>query len=565
MLNFPLKLITASSALSIYIIAAYLPDQHALFAYTRNFILAWIVHVFIWIVCKVIVYPKFTSPLRYLPSPEGGSWWNGQYPTIAKYPTGKPMVSWIHKVPNDGIMRYLGMFNSERVLITSPTALREVLSTRNYDFIKPVHVAVGLGRLLGIGVLLAEGEDHKRQRRNLLPAFAFRHIKNLYPGFWEKSIEVVEAMTAEVRAGGIAYDELPEFQKKSGPRPEANSPAVIEVGDWASRATLDIIGVAGMGQDFQAVRDPTTELNRTYRKVFKPCREAQILGLMNNFLPAWFVSRVPMKRNGDIEAAASVIRDICRKMIRIKKEKAEKNQLTDYDILSVALQSGGFSEENLVDQMMTFLAAGHETTSGAMTWAIYLLSVHQSVQSRLRDEIRATLPPLNSVETVTSYQIDNMPYLNAVCNEVLRYFPPVGLTMRDAIVDTSILGHRIPKGTRIIISPLAINRCEELWGPNAQKFDPERWLPSETNPYPANGGAASNYSFLTFLHGPRGCIGQAFSKAEFACLLAAWIGRFEFELNDERELIEDNLVIKGGVTSKLGRGLFVKTKIVDGW
>ena len=116
-----------------------------------------------------------------------------------------------------------------------------------------------------------------------------------------------------------------------------------------------------------------------------------------------------------------------------------------------------------------------------------------------------------------------------------------------------------------MLIPWAINKSESLWGPDARKFNPDRWMPSEKNPQSASGGASSNYAMLTFLHGPRSCIGQAFAKAEFACLLAAWIGRFDFSLNDERELDEKNMLIKGGVTARPAKGLFVKTKIVAGW
>jgi cytochrome P450 len=468
-------------------------------------------------------------------------------------------VGRVTTVPNDGIIRYLGMFNSERILATSPKALGEVLTTKNYHFIKPRQIARGLGRLLGIGVLLAEGDEHKQQRKNLMPAFAFRHVKDLYPVFWDKSKEAVLAMTDAL--------ESEQQKKREGQGVEASTPneTVIEVGEWASRATLDIIGVAGMGQDFGAIRDPNTLLNRTYRTVFKPSRNSQILGILNLFLPAWFVTRIPIKRNGEIEAAVAVIRSTCLNLIAAKKEKLEKSALTDVDILSVALESGGFTDENLVDQMMTFLAAGHETTATAMTWATYMLCLNPDVQTRLRKEIRETLPSVEDNSTITSQQIDHMPYLNAVCNEVLRYYPPVPITLRVAAHDTTLLGEFVPKGTVVVLAPWATNKDEEHWGPDAKKFNPDRWLPSDSNPQSANGGAPSNYSFLTFLHGPRSCIGQGFAKSEFACLLAAWIGRFEFSLNNEEEYEEKNILIKGGVTSKPAKGMYVKTKIVDGW
>ena len=451
------------------------------------------------------------------------------------------------------------MFNSERLLITSPKALSEVLTTKNYDFVKPSHLVNFLGRLLGVGILLAEGDEHKKQRKSLMPAFAFRHIKDLYPVFWDKSRDAVLQMTKE-------YNEAALKKKESQATEQApSSEWVVDVGEWSSRATLDIIGIAAAGQDFGAIANPNTDLSVTYGIVFKPSAQAQLLGLLNLFLPGWLVRRIPLKRNGEIEKAAATIRSTCMQQIRAKKEKLEKGGLTDVDILSVALESGGFTEENLVDQMMTFLAAGHETTATAMIWGIYMLCLNPDVQKRLRNEIRENLPSIEEQHTITSQVIDHMPYLSAVCNEVLRYYPPVPLTIRDTCRDTTIAGEFIPKGTRLVLVPWAINKDTNYWGPDAAKFNPDRWLQSPDNPASANGGAASNYSFLTFLHGPRSCIGQKFAQAEFACLLAAWVGRFEFELNNEEEYDERNVLIKGGVTAKPAKGMYVKVKVVEGW
>jgi cytochrome P450 len=153
--------------------------------------------------------------------------------------------------------------------------------TRNYDFIKPPQIRFGLGRLLGIGVLLAEGDDHKTQRKNLMPAFAFRHIKEIYPIFFRKSRELVECVT-EFQASNpegtphparTAKDTSPEHVKGS-----------IELGGWFSRATLDIIGVSGMGQDFNSLRNPNNKLAQTYQMVLNPPRSARLLQIAGAFI-----------------------------------------------------------------------------------------------------------------------------------------------------------------------------------------------------------------------------------------------------------------------------------------
>lgn len=438
-------------------------------------------------------------------------------------------------------------------MVVSPKGLSEVLVTKACEFVKPSHFMAGLGRVVGIGILLAEGDDHKIQRRNLQPAFAFRHIKDLYPMIWEKSVEVVAALRDKAKA------DMTE-NGKSGKWDSS-----IEIGEWSSRVTLDIIGIASMGQDFGSVRDPNAELCVTYKKVLKPSRQAIVIGMLGLFLPTWFTHSLPVKRNEEEMGAAKIIRAACQKLIQAKKEKLERNELVDVDILTVALQSRAFTDDNLVDQMMTFLIAGHETVATSMIWAIYLLCLHPEIQDRLRAEIREKLPSPDSTASITSHQIDSMLYLNSVCSEVLRYYPPVPLIPRVAAQDSSILGHFVPKGTRIMLCPWATNRDVSLWGADASQFNPDRWMPSPTNEHSATGGATSNYSFLTFLHGPRSCIGQTFAKAEFACLLAAWVGRFEFALKNEEDADEQNVLNRSGVTAKPARGLFVKTRIVEGW
>jgi cytochrome P450 len=306
-------------------------------------------------------------------TPRGRLCWSGKI--------CKDMYSWfrrlieprVNTIPNDGLIRYKGLLNSERIMVTSPKALSEVLTTKSYEFIKPTHIRSGLGRILGVGVLLAEGNEHKMQRKALMPAFAFRHVKDLYPVFWDKSKEAINAMTAKLLADASGTPVHNDVEKE----PMLPHEAVMEVGDWASRATLDIIGVAGLGKDFGAIKDPETRLCQTYRTILRPSKAARILQLLQFFLPLWFVRRIPIKRNGELEKAVIVIRDTCRDLIRNNKEMTARGEKAKPDILSVAMQSGGFSDENLIDQLMTFLAAGHEVSSILYSVWELILIVHR--------------------------------------------------------------------------------------------------------------------------------------------------------------------------------------------
>jgi cytochrome P450 len=520
------------SVLLVTTLPKYSLRQSYIWTALAIFLFQWLIYG----IYAVIIFPRFLSPMRHIPGPtKGNSFFNGQWSYLLSQPSGIPMREWINEIPNDGLIRYLHLFNRERLLITSPKGLAEVLVTKSYDFVKPDFLRSGIGRILGIGILFAEGDEHKMQRKILSPAFNFRHIKELYPIFWSKSREMVKKIEEEL---------------------ELADSKTVEVSDWASRATLDIIGVAGLGQDFNSIADPNTELNKVYRSIFRPTTAGQILGLLQFFLPTWLLQNLPVKHNENVAAASNMARETSRQLIRMKKTRLEQKEKMSPDIISIALESGGFSEDNLVDNMMTFLAAGHETTATAFTWAVYLLCQYPDIQTRLRKEVRSHIDQLNDV--VDNKKIDGIPYLHAVCQEILRIYAPVPLTLRDTSIDTTILGQFVPRGTKIILSPWAVNFSKELWGPDAEEFNPDRWMaPGQAN----SGGAQSNFAFLTFLHGPRSCIGLKFATAELACLLAAFVGEFEFRMTDPNEKI----AIKGGITARPKNGMRVELTMVEGW
>ena len=141
------------------------------------FVLAHFAGLVAW---NIVLWPKLFSPLRHLPHPpvsaqlqsllrlqsnsyilQGESFFNGHFWEILREPTGTPMRRWINEVPNNGLIHYNMVFNQERILITSARALGEVLVQKNYEFIKPSQVRAGLGRILGVGILLAEGDEHR--------------------------------------------------------------------------------------------------------------------------------------------------------------------------------------------------------------------------------------------------------------------------------------------------------------------------------------------------------------------------------------------------------------------
>jgi cytochrome P450 len=204
----------------------------------------------------------------------------------------------------------------------------------------------------------------------------------------------------------------------------------------------------------------------------------------------------------------------------------------------------------------------HETTSSAFTWVVYLLATHPDAQRRIREEVRAALPANPTSDLDMAQVLESLPYMNGVCNETLRLYPTVPNTLRVAVRDTNIIGVPVPEGTEIIISAWAINRSPKLWGPDAVAFNPDRWIDvdGQGNSKPNNsGGTNSNYSLLTFLHGPRSCIGQNFAKAELRCLIAAFVRAFEWELVGKAE----DVIPFGAITVKPKSGLHLRLRPLE--
>ncbi|EOA90689.1 uncharacterized protein SETTUDRAFT_36198 [Exserohilum turcica Et28A] len=495
------------------------------------------------LVYTLILYPFFLSPLRHLPRAKGFIPLIGHGWMMTQRPGGEPHLRVMKETPNDGLVLSHGFFHTTRLIVTSPLALADILVHKSYDFEKPAFARGFLVKFLGQGLLTSEGDEHKHHRKRIAPAFHFRHIKELYPVFWAKSTEFVRVL-----------------QKDLAERPNH----VLEIGHYSTQVTMDIIGLAGLGRDIGSLRNSDDELIKNYEEILEPTREKVLYFVSHIVLSPWVVSKLPWKLNERVRITTGTLKRICTEFVADKKAKMKvggADSSESRDILSIMIRSNDFSDENLVDQLLTFLAAGHETTSSALTWASYLLSQNPAIQTHVRAEIHQYIPDpkaLSEPSFDVASLLESMPYLNAVCNEVLRLYPTIPVSARVAIRDTTVAGHFIPNGTMFFVVPWATNRNPALWGANAEDFVPERWLDKESGRATMNGGAASNYSFLTFLHGPRSCIGERFARAEMRALVAAFVGSFQMALADPLEKV----VVGGTITSKPVSGMRLKLEPV---
>ncbi|KAJ7765808.1 cytochrome P450 [Mycena metata] len=466
------------------------------------------------------VYAEFTSPLRNIPGPKASHLFYGNMKEILKDENWHEQ--WVQQYGPTIILR--GFFSAIRLYTTDTKAVnRFLMNTNIYE--KPAPSRYNLSRVVGPGVLVAEGDVHRQQRKIMNPAFGIPQIRELTGIFVDKSNELRDIWADQAaRSGTVRLDAL----------------------SWLSKATLDIIGLAGFNYNFNSLASENqSELAAAFSTIFRAGTTITPIRILQARFPVFRVIRTKMDRV--LETSQGVMRRIGLQLLQESKNEMaedgtfEKGRARDLLTLLVHANTAKdiplnqrLSDEDVVAQVPTFLVAGHETTSTGTTWALFALTQNIAAQTRLRNELLTV-----STDNPTMDELNALPYLDCVVRETLRLHAPVGSTIRVATQDDIIplaqpftdrtgTVHetiKINKGQTVIIPIRGMNRDKAIWGPNAGEFIPERWETEISNSIPGVWG-----HMLTFLGGPRACIGYRFSLVEMKALLFALVRAFEFEL-----------------------------------
>ncbi len=271
---------------------------------------------------------------------------------MGRKPPGSHFLEWSIDTPNNGILLLRSFFHQNRLLVTKPNALADILVTNAYDFHKPKRIRKFLRHVLGDGLIMAEGESHRFQRKHLMPAFSFRHIKDLYPMMWTKAQALMDRMSLDIQEHPTKRQDV-SMRKVTG---------TVEINNWASKITLDIIGVAGLGRELNALKNSDDQLVKDYEELLEPSSEKLLFFIMKAYVNARFTEMLPWKMNETFTKTTTSLRGICRQMVREKREIMKSGE-QHFDILSLLIKSNDFSDEELVDQLLTFLAAGQDFLS----------------------------------------------------------------------------------------------------------------------------------------------------------------------------------------------------------
>jgi cytochrome P450 len=349
------------------------------------------------------------------------------------------------------------------------------------------------------GLFHVNGDQHRAERRLMMPAF---HKKRI-----ESYRDDMVAITEDVLAG-----------YRAGERRDMRADTVLIT---ARIATKTLFG-ADAGASGARFGDDLQEWLRLFS-----------LAVILQF----DVPFTPYARFLDLSAA---LENRMREIIEAKVRSTERGD----DMLSLLLEARdetgqGISEDDLLGHASSIFAAGHETSSNALCWTLFLLSQHPRVAAALYEELKSELRG----DAPRVEQLARLPLLDRVVKESLRLFPPAPFNHRIAAGDFELGGYAVPRHTEILVSIYHTQRDPAVYS-EPHRFLPERWEKLDPGPY----------AYSPFSAGPRMCIGAAFAIMEIKIVLAMLLQRHRFELASKRvdRFISITMMPKGSLHMKLG-------------
>lgn len=367
--------------------------------------------------------------------------------------------------------------SSDSYLINNPDYIKHVLLRNHQNYNK----GVGFDRvkmLLGNGIIVSDGPFWRRQRRMMQPSF---------------NRKVTAQLSKQIQRCNL--DLLSHWQAL------AESETIINISEAASELALQIVLRALFSDDLDLIIEEqgcnpfsilTDDTARDMQLVLK-CRE---------------------------------LRKLLLELIQQRRDEQPER----YDFLAMFMGSRdketneAMTDSELLDELMTMIIAGHETSAITLNWVWYFISQYSNVEAKVHAEVDRA----NYKEVPCFEGLEQLGYVKQVVDEALRYYPPVWLYTRKSIEDDMLGDYFIPAGSDIFISPYFLHRNSEFW-PDAEKFDPERFTEAAIK-------QQHKQAYIPFSAGPRRCIGDFFATVEMQMHVGLMARYFSFEYVEDRLL-----------------------------
>ncbi|KAG7093942.1 hypothetical protein E1B28_007575 [Marasmius oreades] len=514
---------------------------------------------------RIVLYPIYLSPLRHVPGPPlGPNLLIGRFGDMINGEAGIPQREWVKQ--HGQAIRAVGPLGIQRMIFCRPGALHKILVSNWLTNPRPGFMRDILGTVTGYGLLTVTGNQHKQMRKAMNPAFSIASLSSQTDMYHDAIDSLID----------ILNDRILDTEKRTG-----ENSSIEHMYVWMSKVTLDIICTSAFGYNADSLHNPHNELAEAYEELIS-LQTGRNLSRFILFMsipgfPTFVNSNWASKRRETIAkvpglkplaimmnamhrikaVSASILKekmyeveglskddtsakkDIMSLLVRARKAEMERTESGAKTSASDLDGSYTMSDKEMMDQVLTFLGAGHETTASGLAWTLWLLANDKESQRKLREELRPlfVLCENGTRKARPSYrELKDLNWLDCVMNESLRLYPPVPMSFRQAATTDVIDGILVPKGTIFYIPIRVVNTLKDIWGDDAEEFNPSRWLklPDTYNP---------TFSVLSFLAGPHACIGKTMAIMEMKAVLAGLIVNFEFEPGYEGQVAQPTAAV----------------------
>jgi cytochrome P450 len=394
---------------------------------------------------------------------------------LSGWPLMREPLVFLEKMFRDyGNVARTRILNLRIYLIAHPEGIKHVLQDNHRNYRKSFDYKI-LARLLGQGLVTSEGSLWLKQRRLMQPMFHRQKVAGFGALMTECTLEMLDRW-----------------------RRRAQQQEAFDVAQEMMRLTLHIVGRALLSMDLTAQADVIGRNMTIANEGFGD------MGL------SAFVPWLPTPDNTRFRKAALALRKIVLDIIA----ECRRDGRDHGDLLSMLLEvrdeetGEAMNDEQLRDEVLTLILAGHETTATALSWTWYLLSQNPDAERKLHAELDQVL----GGRAPSVGDLPNLNYTAMVIDEAMRLYPPVWAIGREAIADDEIMGYRVSKGSNLLLSQWLAHHHPAFWD-NPNCFEPERFLAERSAGRP-------RYAFFPFGGGPRMCIGNLFALTEAKIVLA---------------------------------------------
>jgi cytochrome P450 len=373
----------------------------------------------------------------------------------------------------------------EAIVTTNPVVIQHVLKTNSENYYKSEIQKKRMGHFLGKGLLTTEGEPWRTQRRLI------------QTGFERKQLEVLSSIMQDSLA-----DSLQDFDRQARIGPVDIYPLMMK------------ITFAMVGRSLFGARLKEEDINLVSRAI-STVQEFMVRQTIQPYLNPWFAVSGELRRHWEMRSRAFGVLD---EYLQRRRKEAPGHDLLQILMDARYSDGQGMPDELILSESMQLLVAGHETSSNALSWLLYLLSSRPDCVDEIRQEFDAVL----GERSLSFSDVPKFEFTTRVILEALRLYPPFWMVDRMALADDRAGDVAIPRGSTVVVFIYGVHHAQQHWE-NPETFDPERFTKAKEKLH-------TPFAHLPFGAGPRGCIGGNYAMLQILMILSVLLRKYDFRL-----------------------------------